>query len=151
MLGDQADKPRNPFASALKRKKAKTVQFAGNTYVDYSDIDYSSEEEDAEGEYAAQQQQQQQQQQQTQGATAVSEADDETAKVEPLKPRGQKDAKAESKKPEAAGDGGSATAVKGVLRSSEEIFDTRNGDGPKKTSDGTVRDSFFKDDTVETK
>lgn len=149
MLGDQAEKPRNPFASALKRKKAKTVQFAGNTYVDYSDIDYSSEEEDAEGEYATQQQQQQQQQ--TQGAATGSEADDETAKVEPLKPRGQKDVKADSKKQEAAGDSGPATAVKGVLRSSEEIFDTRSGDGPKKTGDGTVRDSFFKDDTVETK
>ncbi|KAK0646528.1 hypothetical protein B0T16DRAFT_429343 [Cercophora newfieldiana] len=144
MLGDQAEKSRNPLRSAIKRRKTKTVQFAGNTYVDYSEIEYSTEEEDAEGEYFAQQQQQQ-----TQSAAAEPDNEDETAKVEPLKPRGQKDAKVESKKQEA--DDGTISTAKGVLRNSEEIFETRTGDGPKKTSDGTVRDSFFKDDTVETK
>lgn len=149
MLCDQAEKSRNPLKTALKRKKAKTVQFAGNTYVDPSDVEYSSEEEELEAEYLAQQQRQQQQQQQQQAA-AAAEADvvDETAKVEPLKPRGAQNGKAESKKPDGSGD---AASGKALSRTSEEIFDTRGGDGPKKTSDGTVRDSFFKDDTVETK
>lgn len=147
MLGDQAEKSRNPLKSAIKRRKTKTVQFAGNTYVDYSEIEYSTEEEDVEPEYQAKQQQQSQQGQDT---AVESDAEDETAKVEPLKPRGQqRDGKADPKKQEAGADG--TAPIKGVLRSSEEIFDSRSGDGPKKSSDGTVRDSFFKDDTVETK
>ncbi|KAK1835050.1 hypothetical protein QBC39DRAFT_419466, partial [Podospora conica] len=148
MLCDQAEKSRNPLKSALKRKKAKTVQFAGNTYVDPSDVEYSSEEEELEAEYIAQQQRQQQQQQQQAAAAAEAEVEDETAKVEPLKPRGAQNGKAEPKKQDGSGD---AASGKGPSRTSEEIFDTRGGDGPKKTSDGTVRDSFFKDDTVETK
>lgn len=147
MLGDQAEKSRNPLKSAIKRRK-KTVQFAAPQTFNYSDNDYSTEEEDLEAEYFAQQQSQQQQQQaqQTQEATA-EDAEDETAKVEPLKPRSQpKDAKADAKRQEV-----DAAAGKGGLRTSEELFETRTGDGPKKTSDGTVRDSFFKDETVETK
>ncbi|KAK5664301.1 hypothetical protein OQA88_519 [Cercophora sp. LCS_1] len=151
MLGDQAEKSRNPLKSAIKRRKTKTVQFAGNTYVDYSDIDYSTEEEDVEAGYLAQQQQQQQQAQQAQEAAEV-DAEDETAKVEPLKPRGQqRDAKSDSKKQDAGADSGLGSSNRGGARTSEEIFETKPVDGPKKTSDGTVRDSFFKDDTVETK
>lgn len=145
MLGDQADKPKATIRSAMKRKKAKTVQFAAPTYVDYSEIDYSSEEEDAQAAYPAQQQQQQQAKQ-TQKADVDAEAEDESAKVEPLKPRSvQKDARSDSKKQEEAENRTIAS------RSSEELLEPRTGDGPKKTSDGTVRDSFFKDDTVETK
>jgi len=148
MLGDQAEKSRNPLKSAIKRRKTKTVQFAGNTYVDYSDIDYSSEEEDTEAEYSAQEQQRQAQQ--TQSMASEPEGEDETARVEPLKPRGQQNTKAEPKRQESGPESGALSSKAGV-RSSEEIFETKVADGPKKTSDGTVRDSFFKDDTVETK
>lgn len=149
MLGDQPDKARTTIRSAMKRRKAKTVQFAAPTYVDYSDIDYSTEEDDDEAEYFAQQQQQAQQSQQ---ATSESDMDDESAKVEPLKPRSQqKQTKAESKKQEAGADTESS-ANRTLARVSEEGSEPRgSSDGPKKTSDGTVRDSFFKDDTVETK
>ncbi|KAK4106387.1 hypothetical protein N658DRAFT_502867 [Parathielavia hyrcaniae] len=155
MLGDQPDKARNTIRSAMKRRKAKTVQFAAPTYVDYSDIDYSTEEEDAEGNTLAQQQQQAQQTQQSQQSAGNSEMEDETAKVEPLKPRSQqKQAKAESKQTDARQDAGGDTDPSGtnksVSRASEEATEVR-ADGPKKTSNGTVRDSFFKDDTVETK
>ncbi|KAH8880460.1 hypothetical protein GQ53DRAFT_538536 [Thozetella sp. PMI_491] len=154
MLGDQAEKSRNPLKSAMKRTKRKTVQFAGNTYVDYSDIDYSTEEEDLEAEYLAQQQQQQSQQQQAQQAQTASqqangdgELEDESAKVEPLKPRSvQKEVKIEKQEVSTEAD----TAAKGPGRTSDEIFEVKSGDGPKKTSDGTVRDSFF-NETVETK
>ncbi|KAK0674349.1 hypothetical protein QBC41DRAFT_213395 [Cercophora samala] len=136
MLGDQTDKVRNPIRSAIKRKKAKTVQFAPPTFVDYSDIDYSTEEEDVATEYFAQAAQQGQQNQQT---SAAAEGEDDSAKVEPLKPRtGQKEVKQDE------------TDNSAKPRSSEEGGELKV-DGPKKTSDGTVRDSFFKDDTVETK
>lgn len=151
MLGDQAEKTRNPLKSAMKRRKAKTVTFTAPTYVDYSDFDYSTDEEDLEAEFLAQQQQQGQQSG-SQQANADPDVEDETARVEPLKPKSQqKDAViAESQTIEANGDGASVSA-KAATRTSEEIFETKSGDGPKKTSDGTVRDSFFKDDTVETK
>lgn len=139
MLGDQADKPRNPIMSAMKRTKRKTVQFAAPTYVDYSDIDYSTEEEDLEAEYFGQQQQAQRtQQSNVQQIEPDTDPEDETAKVEPLKPR-----------PLQTKDG--KTSEDSVGRpNSEEIFESKSSEGPKKSSDGNVRDSFFKDD-VETK
>lgn len=151
MLGDQAEKTKNPLKSAMRRRKAKTVTFGVHTYHDYSDFDYSSEEEDIEAEYFAQQQNQAQQAT-TDQAKAEPDMQDETAKVEPLKPRSQQKeaAKAELQTVESGADAG-AQPAKAAARTSEEIFETKSGDGPKKTSDGTVRDSFFKDDTVETK
>lgn len=173
MLGDQAEKTKNPLKSAMRRRKTKTVAFAPPTYVDYSDIDYSTDEEDLEAEYFAQQQQSQQQQdtqeehkeeaqadaqQQDQQAGAMGSKDgadeeDETAKVEPLKPRAPKEngkAATDAKADDANDDG---TGKGGLTRTSEEIFVVSKSEtpGPKKTKDGTVRDSFFKDDTVETK
>lgn len=147
MLGDQAEKTRNPLRSAMKRRKAKTVTFTAPTYVDYSDIDYSTDEEDLEEELLAQQQQQAGNQQ----ASADAEAEDETAKVEPLKPKSQQKGAAAAEGQATGADGDADTAPKATARTSEDILETKSGDGPKKTSDGTVRDSFFKDDTVETK
>ncbi|KAK3987938.1 hypothetical protein QBC44DRAFT_371608 [Cladorrhinum sp. PSN332] len=143
MLGDQSDKPKATIKSAMKRRKAKTVQFAAPQYFEHSEVDYSSEEEDAQAAYPQQQQQQQQQQQvkQTQPEDIDSEAEDESAKVEPLKPKSVQNGKGDTKKQEEVE----------RARTSEELLEARSGDGPKKTSDGTVRDSFFKDDTVETK
>jgi hypothetical protein len=157
MLGDQSDKTKNPIKTAMRRRK-KNVSFAAPTYVDYSDFDYDTEEEEeAEAEFYAQQQQQQQQaQQQSQQQTAATKqttaddpaASEEAAKVAPLRPRAQKSvqivdpANSDSKEE-------SPTSAKN--RTSEEIFETNGVEGPKRKADGTVRDSFFKDDTVETK
>ncbi|KAJ4304299.1 protein phosphatase regulator [Collariella sp. IMI 366227] len=112
------------------------------TYVDYSDIDYSSEEEDDDGNLFAPRRKQSQQVQRSESTDP--DMDDETAKVEPLKPRSQ------PKKQDMTGDDDSSTANKAGARPVDEISEAR-AEGPKKTSDGTVRDSFFKDDTVETK
>ncbi|KAK6509502.1 hypothetical protein TWF481_004244 [Arthrobotrys musiformis] len=51
MLGDNQEKSKNILKKAMRRRAAKTVQFAPPTYVEASDYDYSSDEEDAEGEY----------------------------------------------------------------------------------------------------
>lgn len=135
----------------MKRRKAKNVQFAAPTYVDYSEFDYSTEEEDNDAEIFSPQQSQQ-----TQQSQQSDEMEDETAKVEPLKPRSQQkqQAKAETKRQEPSSDADSsssaAAANKTMTRVVEEVSEGKS-DGPKKTSNGTVRDSFFKDDTVETK
>lgn len=167
MLGDQAEKAKNPIKTAMRRRKTKNVSFAAPTYVDYSDFDYDTEEEEAEGELLAQQQQQQTQQQQqqaqqqqqqqvqTQASTGnqASDADrekvDDSAKVAPLKPRAQKSV--QLVEPAKSDEQSAAAGGKLTGRTSEEIFETNGVEGPKKKADGTVRDSFFKDDTVETK
>ncbi|KAI1374633.1 hypothetical protein F4677DRAFT_455346 [Hypoxylon crocopeplum] len=158
MLGDQAEKTKGSIKTAMRRRKAKTVTFTAPTYVDYSDIDYSTEEEDEDGDsekqaqqQGAQQQAAQQQEQLASSQQATDEIleDDESAKVEPLKPRGpQKQAKVESAKIE--GDNAKLAVELEVRRDSNEIFD---GKTERVTRNGTVRntDSFFKDETIETK
>ncbi|KAK1961134.1 hypothetical protein LY78DRAFT_685099 [Colletotrichum sublineola] len=150
MLGDQAgEKSKSTFKTTLRKKK-KTVAFAAPTFVDYSDYDYSSDEEDTDEllsqQQGAQQQQQQQQQQQSTAQQPTEESmDDDTAKVEPLKPRATKEVKvAEPAKAEEAPEDDSK-------RDSGEIFE--KPEGPSRSRNGTVRntDSFFKDETVETK
>jgi hypothetical protein len=47
MLGDNPEKTRNPLKKAMRRRTAKTVQFAAPTYVEASDYDYSTDDEDA--------------------------------------------------------------------------------------------------------
>ncbi|KAI0123895.1 hypothetical protein BJ170DRAFT_101298 [Xylariales sp. AK1849] len=158
MLGDTAEKAKNPIKTAMRRRKAKGVTFAPPTYVDYSDFDYSTDEEDPEGEQPAQQQAsqqetQQKQQQAAQPAATEAVQDDESAKVEPLKPRTQqKQVKIEpTAKDEDIQDEGIATGDDN--RNSDEMFDNRSESRTRTTRNGTVRntDSFFKDETVETK
>jgi hypothetical protein len=153
MLGDI---PGEKSKSTKKSKRKKNVAFTAPTYVDYSDIEYSDEED--EDDFFTQQQaaierqreqeaaQQQQQQQLRQDAERQQAAmDDESAKVEPLKPRAQ------SKPTVAIVDQAQEDAAS-LVRDSDEIMDSR-GDMQRQSKNGTVRntDSFFKDDTVETK
>ena len=48
MLGDNAEKSKNPLKKAMRRRITKTVQFTAPTYVEASDYDYTSEEESDE-------------------------------------------------------------------------------------------------------
>jgi hypothetical protein len=151
MLGDQSAQARNPLMTAMRRRK-KTVTFTAPTYVDYSDIDYSDEEgeeEDAQVEQQAAQQGDQQQQTSSQQAATDLIEQDESAKVEPLKPRSQKQVKVDITKPEEA-DQIEPSAKEAIPRSSDEIFD---GKTERTTRNGTVRntDSFFRDESIETK
>ncbi|KAI1494757.1 hypothetical protein F5X96DRAFT_665443 [Biscogniauxia mediterranea] len=149
MLGDQAEKAKNPIKTAIRRRK-KTVTFTAPTYVDYSDIDYSTDEEDGEGDSQSQQQGEQDQQSSSRQSTSdLYIEEDETAKVQPLKPRSQKQAKSETAKPEQP-DEITPVAQDEARRSSDDIFDAKV---ERTTRNGTVRntDSFFKDETIETK
>ena len=64
MLGDQAAKQKNAFKSIRRRRK--TVTFADPTYVDYSEIDYSSDEDEIEELFGHQQKEQVKQQKEEQ-------------------------------------------------------------------------------------
>lgn len=48
MLSDNTEKSRNPLKKAMRRRNAKTVQFCAPTYFEASDVEYSSDEEDGE-------------------------------------------------------------------------------------------------------
>jgi hypothetical protein len=146
MLGDQAEKSKNPLKKAMRRRNAKTVQFAAPTYVEASDIDYSSDEEDGEGDFYK-----------PNGATEQVTTDQETVDedddvntVEPLKPRAEI---REVKSDPAESDGKTGDTVSNGNvdgRTSDEIFDSKP---ESKSRNGTVRntDSFFRDDSVETR
>ncbi|KAH6668105.1 hypothetical protein F5X68DRAFT_225225 [Plectosphaerella plurivora] len=157
MLQDQAgEKSKSTFR--LRGKKKKNVVFAEPTYVDYSDFDdYSSEEDQAAelfGQAAAAQDKSKVKTDkdakasadQTQKAATNDAMSDETAKVEPLKPRSKQEivvvTEAGAETPEEAE----------ARRSSEQFFESRL-EAPSRSRNGTVRntDSFFKDETVETK
>ncbi len=152
MLGDQSDKTRNPIMTAMKRRKAKNVSFAPPTVVNYPDIDYSDEEDeedDGQDSQQASQQEDQQQQSTSQQVTTDVVEEDESAKVEPLKPRNQKQIKVDPARSEEA-DKGEPSAKEPAPKSSDEFLD---GKTERTTRNGTVRntDSFFRDETIETK
>lgn len=46
MLSDNSEKSRNPIKKAMRRRNTKTVQFAAPTYVEASDYDYTSDEDE---------------------------------------------------------------------------------------------------------
>lgn len=146
MLGDTAEKSKNPLKKAMRRRNAKTVQFAPPTYVEASDYDYSSDEGDGElfGGPAPKQLQQQEEASQ-QDRTEQEEG----LKVQPLKVNGAR------KEGQSEGDGrGSSDDARREgekHRGSEDDFD-RPLD-PKVSRNGTLRntDSFFKDENTETR
>lgn len=144
MLSDQPEKSKNPLKKALRKRNAKTVTFAPPTYVEASDVDYSSdEEEDGEGNFYGQNAQEPNGDQQNQDQAQV---EDEIVATEPLKPRTEiREVKAESAEPDAV----KSSSDPG--RTSDEIFEGKLESN--KSRNGTVRntDSFFKDDTVETR
>jgi hypothetical protein len=146
MLGDQAEKTKNPLKKAIRRRTTKTVTFTAPTYVEASDVDYSTDEEEADGDYYGSNGQQEQN-----GDQQEQDPDeDEIAPIEPLKPRAEvREVRSDSTDP----DDKDATAKSSsdTARTSDEIFDGKLESS--KSRNGTVRntDSFFKDDSVETR
>ncbi|KAG5928541.1 hypothetical protein E4U42_000458 [Claviceps africana] len=145
MLGDQAQKQKNSFKSMRRRRK--TVTFSEPTYVDYSDFDYSTDDEDIDELFGSRPSAQQQHRQQTTQQNFVDDgATDESATVEPLKTRiaGQDKTGATQSSAE--------LQMEDASRSSQESLEDRN-DGISRSRNMVVRntDSFFKDDSVETK
>lgn len=142
MLGDQAEKTKNPLKKAIRRRNAKTVTFTAPTYVEASDIDYSTDEEDGEGDYLVQNGEKEP----LDDEKDPGPDDDEIVAVEPLKPRAEvREAKQE------IDETAPAKVSSDAARTSDEIFEGKLES--KQSKNGTVRntDSFFKDDSVETR
>ena len=142
MLGDQAEKTKNPLKKAIRRRNAKTVTFTAPTYVEASDIDYSTDEEDGEGDYYGQNGEKEP----IGDEKEQGPEDDEIVAVEPLKPRAEvREVKQE------VDETATAKASSDSARTSDEIFEGKLES--KQSRNGTVRntDTFFKDDSVETR
>lgn len=51
MLGDNAEKSRNPLKKAMRRRNAKTVTFSAPTFIEASDVEFSTDDELDEVDY----------------------------------------------------------------------------------------------------
>ncbi|KAJ5917630.1 hypothetical protein N7466_011184 [Penicillium verhagenii] len=145
MLGDNNEKSKNPLKKAMRRRNAKTVNFAPPTYIEASDVEYSSDEDSEHGDFFND----------DETETVESEEGDsqdqsEDITVEPLRPKGQKEKPTEQAEVKRSED--SERTSYEPRPSSEEFFDPEE---PivSRSRNGTVRntDSFFKDDTAEPK
>ncbi|KAM0074274.1 protein phosphatase regulator [Fusarium odoratissimum] len=158
MLGDTAEKKQQTFKSPIRFGR-KTVTFTSPTYHDYTEIDdYSSDEEDLDDLFAGsttttkQDQQQEQKKDTRDPASTISiiedDSSEESARVEPLKPRSNKEVKMAMEPSKV-----DTVEEEDETRSSEEILFDNKQEGPSRSRNGTVRntDSFFRDETVETK
>ncbi|KAH0563392.1 hypothetical protein GP486_002038 [Trichoglossum hirsutum] len=147
MLGDNPEKSKNPLKKAIRRRNAKTVQFAAPTYFDASDIDYSTSEEEGEEDFPSNEE-----------GEAVKkdthqEGRDEITEIEPLQ---VKDKKSESPEPSNPPQDVKELDKKPNIenpRTSDESLDKTNDGVLKSSRIATMRntDSFFKDDNVETR
>lgn len=117
MLGDNNEKSKNPLKKAMRRRNAKTVNFAPPTYIEASDVEFSSDDDSEHGDFF------------NDDETVESEEGDgqeqtEDIVVEPLRPKAQKEKPAEQtdetelherQEPE--------RSISDPRRSSEEFFD----------------------------
>ncbi|KIW33817.1 hypothetical protein, variant [Cladophialophora immunda] len=151
MLGDNPEKSKNPLKKAMRRRNAKTVQFAPPTYYEPSDYEYSDEEEE-EGEDG--QLDQVGMDNSDDGDNAEDQQEASAASAETQEPRDstavngiQRVTSNDSLKNETA-----SSPVK--AQQSQSNSEAKQTDEPVlRSRKGVVRntDSFFKDDTVETK
>lgn len=157
MLGDQTIKPKTSFKGI--RRKRKTVAFTEPTYVDYSDFDFSSDEEDIEELFGTQPQSAREQAAQAVQQSESQNATDE-ARVEPL--RTTKDAKSDATRDtKAAANGTDKATSKESSLTKVDSLDSQGDDetssveeiihessGVSRSKNGTVRntDSFFNDE-----
>ncbi|GAB7357862.1 hypothetical protein MBLNU230_g0033t1 [Neophaeotheca triangularis] len=156
MLGDNPEKSKNPLRKAMRRRNAKTVQFAAPTYVEASDYDYSDDEEQGEAEpqngVATQQEVQQSDQQHHQQQNLDNQQAAEQAPVEPEPTVNPARASVDSTNSATSSILGATPSVTEDPQLSPKLVD-RTEAAPLKSRKGTPRntDSFLKDDSIETR
>ncbi|PGH31839.1 hypothetical protein GX50_05391 [[Emmonsia] crescens] len=149
MLGDNAEKSKNPLKKAMRRRNAKTVTFTSSpVYHEPSDVEYSTEEEDDEDDQFFDNDDDEENVH-SDTNDGQEESQKEEIVVEPLRPKVQTDK-----------DGANAREVEPDrdisperARASEDSFDRQDDNTTGRSRNGVVRntDSFFQDDSLETK
>jgi hypothetical protein len=149
MLGDTGEKSKNPLKKAMRRRNAKTVQFAPPTYVEASDYDYSSDEGGDDELFGGSDPNQAQAQTETVAQQKEGEQDS-SLKVQPLALGAKQDVATEGDIARVSSEG--STKSNGDASRASEDNAERPLD-PKVSRNGTVRntDSFFKDENTETR
>ncbi|RMZ85655.1 hypothetical protein DV737_g637, partial [Chaetothyriales sp. CBS 132003] len=150
MLGDNPEKSKNPLKKAMRRRNAKTVQFTAPTYYEPSEYDYSDDEEaddsqleagDAaeSGDSAEEQEATQHQVEDVSAPTQDNEHDDDGVAVNGLQHTTSNESMHEDQ------------PTSQVKASTPDPSPT--APSVSRSRKGVVRntDSFFKDDTAETK
>jgi hypothetical protein len=153
MLGDNPEKSKNPLKKAMRRRNAKTVQFAAPQYFEPSDFDYSDEEDEGQERQAEQVDSGlQEQDQDTQHRDGT-----EVAAVAPLKINTQQAGPITNGIHRIRSDE-SMNSVKAAspekqLASEATTTNEVQDDSSMRPRNRAVRntDSFYKDDSVETK
>ncbi|KAF4762565.1 hypothetical protein HAV15_005405 [Penicillium sp. str.  len=146
MLGDNNEKSKNPLKKAMRRRNAKTVNFGAPTYIDASDVDYSTDDDSEHGDFF------------NDDETLDGEEEDvqeqaEDIVVEPLRPKAQKETPTEHADANGTEKPDLQRSSSDRRPSSEEFFEAEAEPTVSRSRNGTVRntDSFFKDDTAEPK
>ncbi|KAL1952851.1 hypothetical protein VTO42DRAFT_4095 [Malbranchea cinnamomea] len=157
MLGDNAEKSKNPLRKAMRRRNTKTVTFASPTYFEAAEVDFSSDDQDEEKYFF-------EEKQEKEGGGGVTKVDsceldenvlndsDMDIESSPPKQQQQQQQDIQSVMESTTGDGNLAE----LPTPPNESRSSGNGHEQPvhgRSRHGTVRntDSFFKDDTVETK
>lgn len=116
MLGDNSEKSKNPLKKAMRRRNAKTVNFAPPTYIEASDVEYSTDEDDEHGDFFNDDE--------TVESEDEGQEQNEDIVVEPLRPKGQKEKLADQTEgDESEGQQEPERSSSAPRRSSEEFFD----------------------------
>lgn len=84
MLGDNSEKSKNPLKKAMRRRNAKTVNFAAPTYIEASDVEYSTDEDDERGDFFNDDET-------VESEDGEAQEQNEDIVVEPLRPKAQKE------------------------------------------------------------
>lgn len=165
MLGDNSEKSKNPLKKAMRRRNAKSVSFSSPTYIEASDVDYDTEDEMEEGDFFDHDEES------SRGEDDDVEDDQhDDIVVEPLRPKSQREKATEESegRPSHASETDRTSPEKDGASEDPEsdgkqrhFIQTRNTvlltlaptERVSRSRNGTVRntDSFFKDDSVETK
>ncbi|KKZ61679.1 hypothetical protein EMCG_03788 [[Emmonsia] crescens] len=149
MLGDNAEKSKNPLKKAMRRRNAKTVTFTSSpVYHEPSDVEYSTEEEDEEDDQFFDNDDDEENVH-SDTNDGQEESQKEEIVVEPLRPKVQTDkdsANAREVEPD-------REISPERARASEDSFDRQDDNTTGRSRNGVVRntDSFFQDDSLETK
>lgn len=104
MLGDNAEKSKNPLKKAMRRRNAKTVTFSPPTYFEASEVEYSTDEEDDDDQFIEVEEEdeddeddeEEEEVQATQKAPQKIEKKEDDMTVEPLRPKQHQQSQKES-------------------------------------------------------
>lgn len=167
MLGDNSEKSKNPLKKAMRRRNAKSVSFSSPTYIEASDVDYDTEDDMEEGDFFDHDEE-----------SSRGEDDDDDVQddqhddivVEPLKTKSQREKETEESegRPSQASETDHASPENGgasddvepdgkqrhfIKKDNATLLTLVPAEKVSRSRNGTVRntDSFFKDDSVETK